>query len=119
MRFLPIRSVLAVMVTTVALAGCSSDSTTDSTGSPAAGDAVDVVIDNFVFDAGTVTISAGETVRWTNDQSVTHTVTSEDELWDATLSSGGTFEFTFVDGGSYSYFCAIHPSMTGTIEVDG
>lgn len=107
------------MVTTVALAGCSSGNTTDSTGSPNAGDAVDVVVDNFAFDAGTVEISAGDTVRWTNSQSVTHTVTSEDELWDATLSSGGTFEFTFSDSGSYPYFCAIHPSMTGTIEVGG
>jgi plastocyanin len=35
------------------------------------------------------------------------------------LSSGATFEFTFDEPGTYPYFCSIHPSMTGTVEVTG
>lgn len=116
-NFVRVGVMLAIVVM---VAACSSDGSTDST-SPggSSGDVVDVTIENFMFVDSTASVSVGDTVRWTNNQSVSHTVTSGEELWDTTLSNGGTFEFTFDDAGTYPYFCAIHPSMTGTVEVSG
>ncbi|MCB1246097.1 MAG: cupredoxin domain-containing protein [Acidimicrobiia bacterium] len=89
-------------------------STTTSTDSDAT-----VVIDSFTFTPANLTVSVGETVTWENAQGVTHTVTADEGAFDATLSSGDTFEFVPDAPGTYTYFCSIHPSMSGTIEVGG
>ncbi len=79
----------------------------------------EVAIQGFSFDPATVTIDAGDCVTWTNKDSVTHTVTSDEGVFDSgNLSKGGTFEFTFVEPGTYNYHCEIHPSMTGTVVVE-
>ena len=110
---------LLLMVVALATASCSSgDSASTTQGSPG-GNVVEVTIDNFAFDPSTLDLEVGDVVRWSNEQSVTHTVTSNDDLWDATVSSGSTIEFTFDEAGTFPYFCAIHPSMTGTLEVSG
>ena len=102
----------------LATAGCSSDSGTP-TSQGSAGEVVEITIANFAFDPSEVAVEVGDVVRWTNDQSVTHTVTSSDGLWDATVSSGGTFEYTVTESGTLPYFCAIHPSMTATLDGSG
>lgn len=72
-----------------------------------------------------VTISTGDTVVWTNDDTAAHTVTSgtpsdgPDGKFDSSLVMGGaTFEFTFDESGSYDYFCMVHPWMTGNVMVN-
>jgi plastocyanin len=112
-----VRILIVAVVFTTAVPACSSGGATETTQPGSTADDVDVTIDNFSFDESTISVEVGTVVRWTNEQSVTHTVTSGDALWDMTLSSGATFEFTFEDPGTYPYFCAIHPSMTGTVEV--
>lgn len=81
---------------------------------------------NLTFSPSSVTIDAGQTVRWVNDAAITHTVTPRDAaqsgVWgDVTLSSAGeTFEHTFsVAGETYDYFCRPHEAqgMTGQITV--
>lgn len=120
MRSTPILRLLVVgFVCALAVTACSPDDSSDTTQPGSSGDVVDVTIDNFSFDESTVSVEVGDVVRWTNEQSVTHTVTSGDDLFDATLSSGATLGFTFDEPGSFPYFCAIHPSMTGTVEVAG
>jgi len=71
-----------------------------------------------------VTVSVGDTVTWTNDSSVIHTVTSgnpddgPDGVFDSSIvMSGDTFTHTFTETGQYEYFCSIHPWMTGTVVV--
>ena len=71
-----------------------------------------------------ITITAGTTVAWGNDDSAAHTVTSgtptdgPDGIFDSSLfMAGSTFEFTFDDAGTYDYFCMVHPWMTGIINV--
>ena len=105
---------IVVFAVTSCTTGQSSDTTTPG-GDPVS--PADVTVDNFAFTPASITVAAGETVSWTNEQSVGHTVTSSDDVWDASLDGGGTFEFTFTASGTYPYFCAIHPSMTGTVEV--
>jgi plastocyanin len=51
---------------------------------------------------------------------VTHTTTSDNgdpASWNQTLAPGATFSFTFTKPGTYTYHCAIHAFMTGTIIV--
>jgi plastocyanin len=62
----------------------------------------------------------GATVVWTNNDSVPHTVTSNDGAFDSgEIKPGGTYSHTFTRSGTYGYFCTIHGmgSMSGVIEV--
>jgi plastocyanin len=78
-----------------------------------------VVIDNFTFAPQRLTIKAGTTVTWTNRDDIPHTVTSKTAVFRSkALDTGDTFTFTFTAPGSYPYFCALHPHMTGTIVVE-
>ena len=72
-----------------------------------------------------VTVSAGEEITWSNDDSAAHTVTSgtpsegPDGLFDSSLfMAGGTYSVTLDDAGEYPYFCMVHPWMTGIITVN-
>ncbi|OFW66407.1 MAG: hypothetical protein A2Z12_05100 [Actinobacteria bacterium RBG_16_68_21] len=91
-------------------------------------DTVEVSIKSLAFHPATLTVVAGTTVRWTNNESsdyygggaLTHTVTSTSELWEEQVLGGGAaYEFTFEAPGTYAYMCTIHPSMTGTVTVTG
>jgi nitrite reductase (NO-forming) len=73
-------------------------------------------------------IKAGSTVTWNNNDNVVHTVTSgtpdnpnAGEAFDSGLTSLMTpskeFSHKFTDTGEFSYFCRIHPTMVGTIDV--
>lgn len=86
------------------------------------GRTVSVSIVDFAFTPKTITVPVGTTVRWTNNGSAPHTVTSTSrpKAFDSgTLGSGDTFEFTFKTAGQFPYRCSIHPSMTGTVIVEG
>jgi plastocyanin len=78
-----------------------------------------VVIDNFSFSPRTFTVPVGATVTWTNHDKVPHLVTTADNQFQKSpvLKPGQTFSNTFATGGTYSYFCSIHPQMTGKIIV--
>jgi len=79
---------------------------------------VDVTIANFTFDPATLTIKVGTTVKWTNQDSVGHTVTADDNSWGSGNSNkGDSFSFTFAQAGTYPYHCGVHPSMQATITV--
>ncbi|WP_171161920.1 cupredoxin family copper-binding protein [Streptomyces sp. I05A-00742] len=78
----------------------------------------DVSITDFTFVPPELTIGAGETVTWTNNDSTPHTVTADDGTFDSgPLNQGQTFSRTFNQRGQFTYHCSFHPSMTGTITV--
>ena len=80
---------------------------------------VAVKIDNFTFNPPQVTVHVGDTVTWTNRDDIPHTVTSKTQVFRSkALDSDDTFSFTFTTPGSFSYFCSLHPHMTGTIVVE-
>ena len=64
-------------------------------------------------------VAVGDTVVWTNKDTVNHTTVSDNALlWDSgNLKPGASYSHVFKAPGSYVYHCAIHPSMTGTIVV--
>lgn len=80
-----------------------------------------VTIQNFAFSPPEIDISPGMTVVWINNDSTTHTTTSDmrgAESWNSgNLAPGQSFSWVFRTVGSYSYHCAIHPSMHGTVRV--
>jgi plastocyanin len=82
--------------------------------------AVPVTIDNFVFEPAKLTVKAGVTVTWTNRDDIPHTVASPDRLFKSkVMDTGESYSFTFATPGEYTYFCSLHPHMTGTIVVEG
>src|SRR5262245_35504311 len=73
---------------------------------------------NRAFAPDDLAIGVGTTVTWTNGDSVAHTSTSDTGTWNSgTLAPGGRFSFTFQAAGTFSYHCAIHPGMIGTVVV--
>ncbi len=75
-------------------------------------------IENFAFNPPTVTVPVGATVTWTNNDGTLHTVTSATKVFSsAGLDEGGVFAYTFTNPGTYTYYCKLHPHMTGTIVV--
>jgi plastocyanin len=78
-----------------------------------------VDISGFAFVPSTLTVSVGATVTWTNKDSVSHTVISNDNLFQSgTLAKGATFEHTFNQKGTFAYHCSFHPSMTAKVIVE-
>jgi plastocyanin len=75
------------------------------------------------FDPATLTVPAGTTVTWTNEDPVDHTVTSgaagePDGDFDEPLDAeGGSVELDLDEQGTIIYHCTIHPDMVGRIEV--
>jgi len=78
-----------------------------------------VNIADMAFSPSTLTISVGDTVTWTNNDSVAHTVVSTDNgpLNSGNLNKSASYSYTFTQAGTYTYKCSYHPSMTGTITV--
>ncbi len=79
---------------------------------------VAVSIAGFAFKPASLTITAGSTVTWTNGDAVTHTATADGGEFDSgDLANGKTFSHTFANKGTFTYHCAIHSNMLGTITV--
>lgn len=98
----------------------ASPSTTDASAGPTR-----VAVEGFLFVEDEVRIAAGETIEWENRDRILHTVTAgtpeaPGSGFDGSLpEQGATFEITFSEPGSYTYFCSRHPHMTGVVVVVG
>jgi plastocyanin len=65
-----------------------------------------------------LTVNVGSKVTWTNTDSVTHTVTSDNGVFGSgDLAPNATFSYTFNTTGTFAYHCSIHTYMTGTVIV--
>jgi plastocyanin len=82
---------------------------------PQRGD-VHVRIINFKFSPATVTVRAGQTVEWTNQDGVAHTVDLSG-VTSNVLNRGDSYTQRFTAPGTYAYICSIHPFMHGTVVV--
>src|ERR1700690_2197147 len=79
--------------------------------SPAAAEAPVVVIDNYMFMPGTVTIPVGGSVTWVNHDSDIHSIAEDDSpptFKSAGLDTDDKFTFTFTKAGVYLYHCSLH-----------
>jgi plastocyanin len=81
---------------------------------------VEIVVDSFTFRPMEVTVKSGTKVVWVNRDDVPHTATStaKPKAFDSgTLDTDQSFAHVFTAPGTYPYFCAVHPKMTGTVIV--
>ena len=79
---------------------------------------VGVTIDNFTFTPQTLTVKAGTTVTWTNQDDIPHNVISTGNFRSKALDTEDKYSFTFTTPGKFEYFCGLHPHMTGSIVVE-
>jgi plastocyanin len=87
-----------------------------ATGCAGKGKTADVKIQNSAFNPNSITISSGDTVKWTNLDSGTHTVVGPG-FSSGNISSGKSYEHKFTNAGTYNYSCSIDPSMKGVVIV--
>jgi plastocyanin len=75
--------------------------------------------DNF-FEPADAAIEPGDTVTWTNNGAVPHTVTAENGLFDSgVLEPGESYTVDFDGQGTVAYYCTLHPEMRGSLTVGG
>jgi plastocyanin len=85
---------------------------------PATPNANEIVIQNFAFEPATLTVKVGTKVTWVNRDDDPHTATATDKRFNSkTLDTGEQFSMEFKEPGTYKYYCALHPRMTGEVIV--
>jgi len=102
-----------------------SPSPTPSPGVPPAGPSSSITIPigasalgRGAFNPADLNVAVGTTVTWMNNDTVAHTSTSDAIAWSSGIvAPGGQFSFVFPTAGTFSYHCAIHPGMVGTVVV--
>jgi plastocyanin len=103
-----------LMMTLLLFAGLPSVTANDQ---PTAAN-TEVKIDNFSFGPETLTVPVGATVTWTNKDDIPHTTVSTDGAFKSkVMDTDEKFSYTFTKPGTYSYFCSVHPKMTGKVVV--
>jgi plastocyanin len=77
-----------------------------------------VQIVEFTYEPDPVVVQAGGKVIWQNEDTAPHTATADDGSFETgTIEQGKTGSATFKQAGTFTYFCKIHPTMHGTVEV--
>lgn len=76
-----------------------------------------LTVRDFSFVQNQVTVLRGTTIRWHNQDDVSHTVTSNQDVFDMPLNSQSIITFQFTEEGTFNYFCRPHPWMVGSIQV--
>lgn len=105
----PIAALLALLFTS-ALATLPARATTP----------VPVAISHFAFAPKELTVPVGTTVVWTNRDETPHMVVDRGKSFASKgMDTDDSFSFTFAHPGDFSYFCTMHPFMTGTVHVVG
>jgi plastocyanin len=85
---------------------------------PSSGGVVTVQISGFKFSPADIQVSAGTNVTWTNEDSVMHTVTFDNGMFNSpSIQHGDSVSYVFGKPGVYTYHCSVHPSMTGSVTV--
>jgi plastocyanin len=112
---------LIMLVATLLFAGAVAVFTSPpaSAQAPTSATSVNISIKGFAFNPASITIVIGvnNTVVWTNNDAVTHTVTAADNSYGGTLSPHSTFTHTYAAPGVYNYHCSIHTYMKGSVIV--
>lgn len=81
------------------------------------GETVRVKITDLAFSPAEITVQPGDTVEWVNEDFIEHTATETSEDWDVVIPAEASARREFLHAGSFSYYCRVHPGMTGTVRV--
>lgn len=103
---------LALLVCAAVPAGCVDGSPQE----PAATHAVAVRLVD--YDPERLEVAVGDTVVWTNEDALPHTVTSADTAWGSgDMPRGSSWTYVAAAAGEYPYVCEYHPTMRGVLVV--
>jgi plastocyanin len=107
---------IAALLSGFSLAALAGE--TKDTGNSGAGQNK-IEIKDFAFNPQTITVKSGEKITWINRDEEPHTVVSVGKQFKKSSALDTDQTYTTVAGapGTYSYFCSVHPKMTGTIVV--
>jgi plastocyanin len=129
---------LACLALAAVAAGCGSDNnnsgssssqaapaaadtgSTESTSTKASGSGeIEIKMQNIAFDPKDVTAKVGQTIKWTNEDSVEHDVkaTAGESFKSDLFGKGGTYSYKLDKAGTIKYVCTLHPGMEGTVTV--
>ncbi len=80
---------------------------------------VKITIDNFTFTPPEITVPVGAVVTWVNHDDIPHSIVASDKktFRSKALDTDDSYSFTFAAAGDFSYFCGLHPHMTGKVIV--
>ncbi|MEK7447571.1 MAG: cupredoxin domain-containing protein [Patescibacteria group bacterium] len=76
-----------------------------------------ITIKDFAFNPDTLTVKVGDTVTWSNEDGVVHSIKATD-FTSPNIKNSETYKFQFTKVGTYGYNCGIHPYMKGKIVVE-
>lgn len=109
-----IAALLCTISFSVVLSGEMKDTDTIATG----GNRIE--IKDFAFNPQTITVKSGEKITWINRDEEPHTIVSVEKQFKKSSALDTDQEFTITAGapGTYTYYCSVHPKMTGTIVVE-
>lgn len=116
----PLRQARYFILTVVAIAVLSAVSLSAQPDQPANHANHIVVIKQMHFDPSQITVQAGDTVEWKNEDIFSHTVTADDGSFDSGLiDPGHSWQMTFKSAQTLAYHCRPHPNMKATLIVQG
>ena len=77
-----------------------------------------IEITKFAFAPKEITVAPGTKVVWTNRDETPHTISASDKTFlSKAMDTDDRYEYTFASEGDFSYFCTLHPFMTGIVHV--
>jgi plastocyanin len=115
---LAVASAALILLSGCTKAGSSTSPYGATSAPPAAAQPNTVVIANIAFGPASITVPAGTTITWQNNDGINHTSTSDSGVWDTgAIPPGGSKTHTFDAAGTFPYHCNIHTMMTGTVIV--
>ena len=75
-------------------------------------------ITKFAFAPKEITIAPGTKLVWTNHDETPHTISASDKAFvSKAMDTDDRYEHVFASEGDFSYFCTLHPFMTGIVHV--
>lgn len=127
--------VVIIIVGVVAAGGMKKDSSTGSSASTSSSSSkamssdtssavatTAVQIKDYMFAPMVTKVKVGDTVTWTNMDSVHHNVVADNPSSDAPngplIGQGEKYSFKFTKAGTYTFHCQPHPYMHGTVVVE-
>lgn len=89
---------------------------TTTTTQPAVATSSQISIRNFAFTVAS-NVKRTDSLKATNQDGFTHSVTSSNGAFDVTISAGATATLPTLNPGTYAFHCKFHDSMRGTLVV--
>src|SRR5262245_37455681 len=111
---------LLMVVAAIGLVGCGKSSSPTGPSSGSSGTTVTVFIRGGSFTPSPLTVKAGWSVNWKNEDTMNHNAVSLDGKFDTGVIPGlsaHSVSAVMTTAGTFAYRCTLHPNESGTIVV--